>query len=288
MARRLRAQGHPLRLLARPEEAEGLFRSECDDVVAGDFNDPHWMSQAFDGVDAAFMYAPAPSASAAVFAAARACSVQRIVMLSSASVVKAPPGPNPIAERHRIAEAAVKAAGFEFTFIRPDTMASNCLQWARSIREEGRVYTACPDSMRNPVHEDDLALLAALALESNVHIGRAYFVTGPQVLRVRDQLDIIAEQRGTAIGCICIEEEEAMTRSMQAQPGMSRLAAQRLLDYLKKSVTVRPDVSDEFLEATGRAPRPFVEWVRDHLNAFRSSTEVSDGTASPLMKRGVS
>lgn len=271
VAQRLRAKGQPLRLLVGPQEAEGLVRSERDEVVVGDFNDPHGMARAFAGASAAFMYAPEANASGAVFSAARTSKVRRIVMLSSASVVKAPPGPNPIAERHRLAEAAVITEGLEFTFIRPDTMASNCLQWAQTIREERRIYTAQPDSMRNPVHEDDVALLAALALSSDAHIGRTYFVTGPQVLRVRDQVDIVAEQLGVDIECIRIDDEEAIARSMQTPPGLSRPAAQRLLDYLKKSVTVKPDVSDDFFNATGNVPRPFGEWVRDHLSAFGSS-----------------
>ena len=269
VARRLRAQGRALRLLLRPEEARGFCPEDGDEVVTGDFNSPDSMAEAFTGVDAAFMYAPDADASPAVFGAARACAVQRIVMLSSASVVKAPPGPNPIAERHRAAEAAVRAASLGFTFIRPDTMASNCLQWVQSIRADGCVYTACPNSMRNPVHEDDVALLAALALQSDAHAGRAYFVTGPQVLRIRDQVDAIAAQLGETITCVRIEEEDALARSMLASPGLSRAAAQRLLDYLRKSVTVKPDVSDEFGEATGCAPRPFSDWVCDHLDAFR-------------------
>lgn len=214
------------------------------------------------------MYAPQTEASPAVFAAARSANVRQVVLLSSASVVKAPPGQNPIAERHRAAERAMQQAGLACTFIRPDTMASNCLQWAASIRDEGRVCTAYPDALRNPVHEDDLALLAVQSLLSQAHRGGTYYVTGPAVLSIREQVRTIAELCGRAVECVELSEREALAHMQAATPGLTPVAMQRLLDYLRKSVHVPPPISDEFFLATGMAPRNFADWVRDNLQAF--------------------
>ena len=269
VARRLAAEGVALRLLVQSPST--LAMATDHEVVVGDFNDTGQMANMFSSVDAAFMYAPAPSASAAIFRTARAAGVRKVVLLSSASVVKAPPGANPIAERHRVAENAARDAGLDWVFIRPDTMASNCLQWRECIRDEGRVYTPCPESMRNPVHEDDIALLAAQSLLSDANVGRAFDITGPEVLCIQDQVDSIAAQLGVRIECIRISDEEAMARMMQPPSGLPMQTAQRLLEYLRKSVTVRPRVSLDYQAATGSAPRRFADWVRDNLDQFRNA-----------------
>lgn len=266
VARRLAAQGLPLRLLV--QRAGSAPDVQGGEAVVGDFNDPRRMAQVFAGIDAAFLYAPQTGASPAVFGAARAAGVRRVVLLSSASVFKAPPGPNPIAERHRAAEGAAQAAGLACTFIRPDTMASNCLQWAAGIRDEGRVCTAYPEALRNPVHEDDLALLAVQSLLSDAHAGRAFYVTGPQVLSIREQARTIAGLCGRELQCVELAEPEAMAHMLAETPGLAPAAAERLLDYLRKSQTVRPPVSEDFRRATGLVPRSFADWVRDNLQAF--------------------
>ena len=269
VARRLALDGADLRLLVHTPTALNLPPDQ--DVVTANFNDAACMADVFFGVDAAFMYAPDPTSSKAVFRAAKSAGVRKVVLLSSASVFKAPPGANPIAERHRIAEDAVRDAGLEYVFIRPDTMASNCLQWAADIRTEGRVYTPYPESLRNPVHEDDLAHFAVTALRTDMPTDRAFHITGPQVVSIKYQVNCIAGHLGTAIECTYISEEEAVARLAQPPSKLPPLAALRLLEYLKKSVAVRPDITDDFAHFTGYVPRSFSDWVSDNLAAFRQS-----------------
>lgn len=271
VVRRLVGENVALRLLLRspPAQTDGA----SGEVVVGDYNDAAQMAKACNRVDAVFMYAPNTQASSAVFRALREAGVRQVVLLSSASVSKAPPGANPIAERHRAAETAAQAAQLDWTFIRPDTMASNCLQWAASIRDEGRVYTPYPESMRNPLHEDDIALLAVASLLSGEHSGRAFDVTGSALLRVSDQVDAIATELGRTLECVRISHAQALARMAATSPGLSDQAAARLLDYLQKSVTVAPRITDDFARATGHAPRTFSEWARDNIDQFTSARD---------------
>lgn len=269
VVRRLAGENVALRLLLRsPPEQAGVASGE---VVVGDHNDAEQMAKACNTVDAVFMYAPETQCSRAVFQAMREAGVRQVVLLSSASVIKAPPGANPIAERHRAAEAAAQAAQLDWTFIRPDTMASNCLQWAAAIRDEGRVYAPYPESMRNPLHEDDIALLAVASLLNGEHSGRAFEVTGSALLRVSDQVDAIARELGRTLECVSISHVEALARMAASNPSQSGQAAARLLDYLKKSVAVAPRITDDFARATGLAPRTFSAWVRDNVDRFKST-----------------
>ena len=93
VARRLALDGADLRLLVHTPTALNLPPDQ--DVVTANFNDAACMADVFFGVDAAFMYAPDPTSSKAVFRAAKSAGVRKVVLLSSASVFKAPPGANP-------------------------------------------------------------------------------------------------------------------------------------------------------------------------------------------------
>lgn len=240
------------------------------EAMVANYHEPEQMRAAFHAIDAAFVYAPEMQASHAVFNAAREAGVKKIVLLSSASVSKAPAGANPIAERHRAAENAIRSAGLDWTFIRPDTLASNCLQWAANIRAQGRVYTAYPESLRSALHEDDLALLAVASLLGSQHVGSVLEITGSQLLSIREQVETIAAQLGSAVQCVQIAHEEALQR-MQADTALAPQSAARLLDYQKKSVTTPPRLTDVFEQATGCAPRSFSAWVADNLADFQSS-----------------
>jgi uncharacterized protein YbjT (DUF2867 family) len=269
VARRLADRGITVRRLLRTMPADGMPGRHGS--LVGDFNDATCMAGAFAGTDAAFLYAPAPGAGKAVMQAARQAGVRHVVLLSSASVTKAPPGVNPIAERHREAEGALQSAGLAWTFVRPDTMASNCLQWAPDIRQQARVYTAYPESLRCPVHEDDIALLAVESLLDDRHQGHAYDITGPELLSIREQVQCIARHLGTGVQCVAIPDAQAVARMLSSSPGLTPTGAARLLDYLRRSVTAPPHLSDDFRRAIGQTPRRFDDWVGENLAAFQAA-----------------
>ena len=267
VARRLAGEQLALRLLFRSTPAPPAPADA--QVVVGDYNDPMLMASAFESVDSVFMYAPLAEASSAVFKAAAAAGVRHVTLLSSASVTRVPPGTNPIAERHRAAENAALASGLGCTLLRPDTMASNCLQWGQTIRDERRVYTAYPESMRNPVHEDDIALLAAQSLLGTGFDNCAFEITGPASITIREQVAAIAARLGTALDCVAIPVEQTLLRMTAPSTGLSPESASRLLEYQKKSVTLPPRISGDFEKAVGHPPRRFEAWVDDNIDFFR-------------------
>lgn len=274
VARRLAGEQVALRLLFRSTPTTEIPANV--EAVEGDYNDPVQMAKVFASVDSIFMYAPQADVSAAVFKAAAAAGVRHVTLLSSAAVNRVPPGANPIAERHRIAENAARTAGLVCTLLRPDTMASNCLQWVQTIRDESRVYTAYPESMRNPVHEDDIALLA---VQSLLHPGSgdcAFEITGPACITIREQVAAIAARLGIELDCVAINIDEALVRMTSPSTGLSPEAAARLLDYQRKSITVPPRIVGDFEKATGRPPRPFETWVDDNISLFQPSPNLGN------------
>lgn len=267
VALRLAGQVHRLRLLVRASTPKPLADAEH---VLGDFDDLASMARAFADMETVFLYTPArPDARLLQIAAEQ--GVRHVVLLSSASVVKvAPSARNPVAERHRAMERYVREAGLTGTCLRPDTLASNCLSWSEEIRMHGRVSVPYPTSLRNPVHEDDVARVAAMAmLDRDLFRDRSLFLTGPAPLSIREQVAAIGRASGQPIECCEISAEAAIDRMAQGPSAMPADVARRLMAYMEKTTREAPTVTTDFFDVTGQAPKTFSEWAIEHARAFR-------------------
>jgi uncharacterized protein YbjT (DUF2867 family) len=278
LAWRLRCRASHLRLLARTRRGDLPIDAE---QVTGDFADLASMERAFAGMEAVFLYTPACPDARLLQVAARQ-GVRHVVLLSSASVVKvAPEAANPVAERHRGMERHVQQAGFDATVLRPDTLATNCLAWADEIRRHARVSVPYPASLRNPIHEDDVAHVAARAmLDPGAFGGRSFLLTGPQPLSIQAQVEAIGHAIGQSIECRQIPAQAAIEGMSRGPSAMTVEVAARLVAYMEKTTRERPAVTADFLDVIGQPPRRFAEWAVDHAHAFRP-TAVPTLPASP-------
>ncbi len=258
----LAAQGLPVRALARNARLETWAPGV--EAVDADLAQSDALRAALAGVEAVFLFTPITGASD-LASLARDAGVRRGVLLSSIATQKADPRTNPIAARHARAEQLLAASGLPATVLRPDTFAANALDWAPEIRASGRVRLAHPGSRRVPLHEEDLAAVAALAMTTPGHEGQAWWLTGPAQVSQEDQVQAIADVIGRPIAVDEMPEEEALA---QWQARMPEQAARRLLDYLRKSVDQPPPVSPEALRLLGRPGRSFAQWAVDHRVAF--------------------
>ena len=89
--------------------------------------------------------------------------MEHVVLLSSSSVLRPDANSNPIALAHSVVEAALDDAGISRTFVRPGYFATNSLRW-ESVRSARVFRTAFPEATTSPVHERDIAAVAAKAL----------------------------------------------------------------------------------------------------------------------------
>ncbi len=267
VARRLAGRVPRLRLLVRGSTQVPLVDAE---QVQGDFDDLASMARAFAGMETVFLYTPArPDARLLQIAAEQ--GVRHAVLLSSASVVKVAPGArNPVAERHRVMERHVQEAGLIGTYLRPDTLASNGLLWAEEIRTHRRVSVPFPASLRNPVHEDDVARIASMAmLDVDAFRERSLCLTGPAPLSIREQVAAIGLAIGQQVECHEISLEAAIHRMTQGPRAMDAGVARRLVAYMEKTTREAPAVTTDFFDATGQAPRAFSEWAIEHAESFQ-------------------
>ncbi|MGP8299882.1 NAD(P)H-binding protein [Streptomyces inhibens] len=267
---RLLAEGAAVRALTRDPARAGL-PAEAE-VVRADLAGADDLAPLLAGAEALFLNLAAGGdrAATAVLDAAVKAGVRRIVLNSSMAVTDTPADDtNHIARMHAGPERAVRDSGLEWTFVRGGNYSTNTLAWAPSIRESGVVRDAHPGAQGVPVHEADLADVAAVALldRSGAHQGQAYLVTGPEVVTIAEQVAEIGRAIGRETRVEQISEEEAA--EAMSGPHFPKEAALELVKRFGEMVDAPSfPVSDAVERVTGHPGRTFAQWARDHAADF--------------------
>ncbi|MEN3584065.1 hypothetical protein AAH978_07915 [Streptomyces sp. ZYX-F-203] len=160
--------------------------------------------------------------------------------------------------------------------------------WGPPIRTERVVREPAPDAGWFPVHEQDIADVAVLALTEEGHGRQAYTLNGPELLTHRRQVELIAEAMGEEIRLEVVTPRQAREIYL-AQGGFAAENADFLLgfeDYGGNESDPSPEAEGEAeAEAfglsslgpmptakavTGRPARTFAQWARDHADEFRA------------------
>jgi len=237
------------------------------ELVRGDLTEPDSLPAALDGVDHVFLFAVGGTGPAFAEAAVKA-GVRHVVFLSSLAVVGGTAQTNPIARLHAAIEDAVRTSGLQWTFLRPGAFATNALDWAPQIRATGVVRTPYGEAVQTPIHEADIAAVGVTAFTEAGHAGKAYSLTGPEALTLREQVALI----GTAIGRpVALEELGEDEFKAAVADHMPPGYADQLLTYWRGSVGTTPPALPTVQEVTGRPARTFAQWTRDHAADFATS-----------------
>ncbi|MFH8897830.1 NAD(P)H-binding protein [Streptomyces coeruleorubidus] len=279
VVRQLVERGHDVRALtrrARPGAAPEGVR-----VQEGDLTRPETLKDALAGVDALFLF-PVAATAEEVVGMAKSAGVRRVVVLSSGAVTAGYD-----TDFHLPVERAVEASGLEWTHVRPGEFAMNKLAlWGPPIRAERVVREPAPDAGWFPVHEQDIADVAVLALTEEGHAGQAYTLNGPELLTHRRQVELIAEAMGEEIRIEVVTPQQAREIYL-AQGGFAAENADFLLGFEEYGGNGNESDPSSETEAeafdlsslgpmptaeavTGRPARTFAQWARDHADAFRA------------------
>jgi uncharacterized protein YbjT (DUF2867 family) len=272
VVRRLVEAGAEVRALTRSPRTAVL--PERVRAFAGDLTRPDSLTDALKGADRMYLF-PVAETARDVVALAQQAGVRRIVVLSSGAVTAGFDS-----DYHLPVERAVEESGLEWTHVRPGEFAMNKLAlWGPSIRAEGVVRDPFPDAAWCPVHEQDVADVAALALLEDGHGGRAYTLNGPDMLSHRRQVELIAEAIGRPIRFEVVSRDEAR-ENYRKQGGFAAENADFLLgfeDYSGGETDLQtPEEFDPAAagpvptaeEVIGAPARTFTQWAHDHAREF--------------------
>lgn len=255
----LAAAGHPVRALTRSPRTVGFPEGveSCDSARPD-----------LDGVTAVFVNPAALWRSErTLFDAAGAAGVTRVVTLSSSSVLSGD-SDHAVANRHRELEAAAEDVAPEVVHLRPDAFAANARQWIGRLKDGDTIVGPYAQAVTAPVHEDDLAAVAALALTGSIPPGEAPVLTGPQSLSFAGQVRILGATLGRPLRYEEISHEAARD-AMLSGPWMTEEIADSLLRYFASCVENPTPVSPDLERLLGRRGRTFAEWTEDRVAEFR-------------------
>ncbi len=268
VARQLHEQGHSVRALVRdPSRAASLPAGI--ELAVGDLDDPESVSKAVQGVEAIFLMqvGGGTEQTKTMIDAARDAAVPKIILLSSVGARLLPLDVNPIGAALAAREQVLRESGLSVTYLRPNTFASNAFWWLDSIRA-GKVVDPTGDGRQGVIDPEDIARVAVAALTEDGHVGKGYFLTGPEALTSREQVEIIAEVTGRSIDLEDVTPHEFAQAAIQrGTPPEEAHLIERLNEVLRAGRA--GFVTDDVENITGIAPGTFRDWCERNVDAFR-------------------
>jgi uncharacterized protein YbjT (DUF2867 family) len=237
--------------------------------LRADLAAPETLRPAFDGAGALFLHDGGAGGqgtdSRGILDAAREAGIRRVVLLSSQGVATRPESPSHGGVM-RAVEEAVRQSGLTWTILRPGAFASNAYAWAESVRAERTVAAPFGDVGLPVIDPADIAEVAAVALRKDEHAGQVYELNGPAAVTPRQQAEAIGAALGEPVRFVELTRAEAHARMATFMP---EPIAQITLTILGAPSAAELRLSPDVERVLGRAPRPFAEWARRNVEAFR-------------------
>ncbi len=275
VARQLLASGQPFKALVRKASDRERLPSQHIDIVIGDVDDGESLAKAMVGIERVFIstaYSPKmPAQVERIAQAAKAAAVEHIVLLSGVGAAL-DAGNRTMRWLGRM-ERAVVDSGIDYTFLRSASFMQNFYAHAATIRDHGAIYAPMGGVKYTHVDTRDTGDVAAIALTTDVHRGKTYTITGSEQLSFAEIAEIFSEELGRKITYVDEPMAEAENRLRQfGLPGeMVETVTELWADVKTKSPFA---LSSAVQRITGRPPRTFAAFVRDHGAVFSPQTGV--------------
>jgi len=260
----LRQAGADVRAAVR-DPARAALPADAD-VVSVDFDRPGTIASVAAGVRAAFVLASVRDL-AGLLTSLRGAGVERIVALTSRSVIGRVPG-NAIADLWANAEDAVRASGLAWTILRPSGFMSNALRWLPQLVAGDTVRTAFAAVPIAAIDPADIAAVAAAALTDRAYASRSLELSGPVALLPAVQLATLGRALGRELRLEPLTGDAARADLARVFPPAFVDAQLRFFaDGEFDDARVVSTVSD----VLGRPARSFEQWVTAHASAFTAA-----------------
>jgi uncharacterized protein YbjT (DUF2867 family) len=248
------------------EKARAQFGNQVD-IRVGDLADAASLQRASEGVEKLFLVNSGPQIpvlDALAAETAKTAGIRHIVKLSSFDVEQK----LAIGAWHEKGEAAIRASGIAFSFVRPTGFMSNLLAWSRSIVAEGIVRSSTGDGRRPFIRSEDIAAVAVCALTTNDFVGKVVSITGPQALSFVEITEKIGGAIGRQLKYQPISDEEAGRRFSATGASPEEIAA-----HVELWRAIREGrfgaTTNEVERILGRKPVALDQWLVENATAFR-------------------
>jgi uncharacterized protein YbjT (DUF2867 family) len=261
------------------QKYRAMYRSKADaakapggtDVVIADFADKASLATALRGVESVYLVcSPIPDLvqlESNAVEASEAAGVRRVVLnsaLGAGDYGKSFPS------WHRKVEDKLKATKMAHCILRPNSFMQNVLAYyAPSIRAQGAFYSGMGNARVSFLDVNDIAGVAAKALQSGAHDGKTYDLNGPEALTYHELAEKISRQTGVAARYVDIPLD-AQGKAMLDQ-GMPDWQVTALLDLQAYYTAGQGGAVDGLLEKLlGRRPMTMDQFLKGNASEFRS------------------
>ncbi|UOB09155.1 NAD(P)H-binding protein [Streptomyces sp. HP-A2021] len=252
--------------------SRGISAADVPEGVShrrADLTDAETLRPVLDGADALFLQNGGADAHLLdpghILDVAKAGGVERVVLLSSQGVATRPESASH-GGLGRVLEDAVRQSGLDWVILRPGGFASNAFAWAESVRTRRAVAAPFGDVGLPVIDPEDIAGVAAATLREPDHPGQTYELTGPALSTPRQRAQDLGEALGEPVRFFEQRPDEARAQMLRFMPGP---VVDTTLSILGEPTPAEQRVSPDAERILGRAPRPFAEWARRHVAAFR-------------------
>jgi uncharacterized protein YbjT (DUF2867 family) len=268
--KQLREQGAEVRAAFHSAEKAARAQKQGIDSVVLDYADRASTAAALKGVDNVFLLGPTvPNQSeleSNVVEEAKKAGVRHIVKLS---VLDAAGEKYTFAKWHRAVEKTIERSGLQYTFLRCNEFMQNTLTYyVGTIKSEGAFYLPTKDSKNSVIDVRDIAAVAVKVLTASGHENKVYELTGPEALSHEQ----IAQKLSAAVGkqIKYVDISPAAFKEGAVAAGIPGWYAEALLNlYQSYLAGGAQQVTRDVERVTGKGPRSFDQFAREHAGAFR-------------------
>ena len=254
------------------ENAKRVQQYDRVRAVQIDYDKQEGLETAFKDVDKLFLLThPSPKTvehESNLVTEAKKSGIKHIV---KQSIMRADLGADVEAMRlHRQTEKLIEESGIPYTFIRPNEFMQGFINFqGTTIKNNNAFYIPAEDAKVSIVDARDIAAVAVQALiNGDKHYNKIYMITGPEALSYHRAAEILSNATGKKIDYVNISEEE--TRAALKETGMDDWLINTIVGlYALYRTGGASQVSSAVEEVTGRKATAFVEFAKDHADAFR-------------------
>lgn len=146
-------------------------------------------------------------------------------------------------KQFRYGEKYLEASGLKWTHLRAIFFQENFVGWADGIKQ-GAFYFGIRDGKFAPVNVADMGEIAANILCTGGHEGKAYNITGPELLSGTDMAQVFSDVTSKPV--VYVSPDEATTLSFLLDSGWPEWQAKGMLELFEvfasnQAVVVSPD-----------------------------------------------
>jgi uncharacterized protein YbjT (DUF2867 family) len=168
---------------------------------------------------------------------------------------------------HAAIEAHLERCGVPSVLVRPGAFMTNLLGFAGAIAHTGRLYAPAADARIAYVDPRDVGAVAAAAVTQDALAGTVLAPTGPAAISYDDIARDLAAVTGRPVDYVDVDDETARRAMLDA--GLPAPVADAIVTaYGMYRTGAMAAVSGDVRAVTGREPRSFAAWAREHAAAF--------------------